>query len=376
MEFQGERPIPKIVLTGGPCSGKTTSIAQLVEALSERGFMTFVIPETATFVTNCGIDRRRMWNRSQILRYEEAILDLQIFLEEKMEKWARSVFGKTNSVIILDRGIMDIKAFLPEGFSERFGRMLKSRGLDEDLVKERYQAIIHLNTCAFGFENFYNLESNRARMESVEEAREIDSKIKLAWLGHPNFSVVGNEEDFSEKVRKVIAKVYNFLGIREPSIKGRRFLVESIDEKRLKKFEVTEITEFFLRPRKKEILRLRRRFSRGGSLYILCRRFNLDSFATEVEQLIDESTFFEMLRMKDEKKLPILKKRFCFLWRDSYFKLDVYQKPVEDLKILITESEEKDHILDLPPFIRIREEITESSIYEEENLALKKPRLL
>ena len=45
-----------IVLTGGPCSGKSSSLAYLTEKLSDHGFMVFVIPETATIITNSGIE--------------------------------------------------------------------------------------------------------------------------------------------------------------------------------------------------------------------------------------------------------------------------------------------------------------------------------
>lgn len=38
----------KIVLTGGPCAGKTTALSKLEQHLLELGYFVFIVPETAT----------------------------------------------------------------------------------------------------------------------------------------------------------------------------------------------------------------------------------------------------------------------------------------------------------------------------------------
>ena len=40
----------KIVLTGGPCGGKTTAITTLADKLRERGFGVFIVPEAASLI--------------------------------------------------------------------------------------------------------------------------------------------------------------------------------------------------------------------------------------------------------------------------------------------------------------------------------------
>ena len=47
-------PVYKICLTGGPCAGKTTSLAFLTERLTERGFRVFTVPETPTMTVQGG----------------------------------------------------------------------------------------------------------------------------------------------------------------------------------------------------------------------------------------------------------------------------------------------------------------------------------
>ena len=47
--------IKVIVITGGPCSGKTTGIARLYRMLSDRGYKVLVSPETATKLITAGM---------------------------------------------------------------------------------------------------------------------------------------------------------------------------------------------------------------------------------------------------------------------------------------------------------------------------------
>lgn len=46
--------IKRIVLTGGPCGGKTTSIEKIVEKFEELNYKVFVVPEAATLLKKYG----------------------------------------------------------------------------------------------------------------------------------------------------------------------------------------------------------------------------------------------------------------------------------------------------------------------------------
>lgn len=46
----------KIVLTGGPCAGKTTAITILSEKLRENGFKVYIVPEAASTIFQSGGD--------------------------------------------------------------------------------------------------------------------------------------------------------------------------------------------------------------------------------------------------------------------------------------------------------------------------------
>lgn len=49
-----EFPIYKIVVSGGPCAGKTTSLAKIRQEMSERGYRVFSVPEIPTMVVHAG----------------------------------------------------------------------------------------------------------------------------------------------------------------------------------------------------------------------------------------------------------------------------------------------------------------------------------
>ena len=45
----------KIVLTGGPCAGKTTALTELEKEFTEKGYQVLMVPEAATILINSGI---------------------------------------------------------------------------------------------------------------------------------------------------------------------------------------------------------------------------------------------------------------------------------------------------------------------------------
>jgi thymidylate kinase len=203
-------PAPMIVLTGGPCSGKSSSLAYLTEKLSDHGFMVFVVPETATLITNNGIDRRRMDKSTQVAAYEETILEMQLAFEETYTRAVKRIFPEKKKVLILDRGVMDIKAFISD---DDFRTMLKRKGFNEVRLRDRYLGVIHLVTAADGAEAFYTAENNAARIESKEEAIDLDKRTRESWLGHPRLKIVDNRTDFDGKIRRGFNAISQLLGI-------------------------------------------------------------------------------------------------------------------------------------------------------------------
>ncbi|MCX8021147.1 MAG: ATP-binding protein [Syntrophorhabdaceae bacterium] len=347
-------PVSTVVLTGGPCSGKSSSLAYLTERLSEHGFMVFVVPETATLITNAGIDRRKMDKKRQVVLFEEAILDLQLAFEETFRKAAEEVFPDKRKVILLDRGIMDIKAFVPPN---DFEEMLKKRGLNEIGLRDRYTGVIHLVTAADGAIDYYTGENNTARIESPEESLIIDRRIQESWLGHPRFSIIDNRTDFKGKLDRVYYALSRFLGIPATTANKGVFYIEEIDLTRLPTHTTITIEDVPLKIKdKKEDIRIKKRGQDGTYMFFLKRSSRSGPFWIR-EEIISEQQYRQLLKLADPKKGVIERERICFIWEHEYCAVDIYKGKLAGIKMLKVESFEgngRDEEVKIPPFIKVK----------------------
>lgn len=122
---------------------------------------------------------------------------------------------------------------MPENDWERLKEKY-SHWNEVDLRDNRYDQIIHLTTAANGAEQFYNLDNNHTRTESIELAREIDERLAKAWCGHPYMDVIDNCTEFDKKVARVLQSVCERIGLNfkgyDASNKKRKFLLKSLPD--------------------------------------------------------------------------------------------------------------------------------------------------
>jgi len=365
-------PVSMIVLTGGPCSGKSSSLAYLTEKLSNHGFMVFVVPETATLITTSGIDRRKMDGPKQVVMYEEAILDLQLSFEETYARATARIFPDRKKVLLLDRGIMDIKAFMAR---EDFREILKRRGLKEVGLRDRYNGVVHLVTAADGARDYYTAENNTARIETPEEAMRIDRRIRESWLGHPQFRVIDNRTDFEGKIRRTFAAISHILGMPASLQPARRFLVREVMDDLLPSHKTIEIEQFYLRSKNpEEELRIRKRGQDGSYLYFLTRTRTAGT-RIDREELLSEQQYWHLKKLRDPQTETLEKERICFLWNNQHLELDRYRGRHEGLSILKVEpaeAAEAGATMPLPPFITVKKDVTGGPHYDERHMAMKR----
>ncbi len=363
-------PVHMIVLTGGPCSGKSSSLAYLTEKLSDHGYMVFVIPETATLITTNGIDRRKMDRPGQVVMYEEAILDMQLSFEETYAKAISRIFPERKKVILLDRGVMDIKAFVSK---DDFKQMLKRKGLKEINLRDRYHGVIHLVTAADGAGPYYTAANNGARIETPEEAVRVDRTIRESWLGHPRFKVIDNRGDFQDKIGRAFDAISQFLGIPASSPLKERFIVKDVSYDLLPAHQTVQIQQVYLRSKERdEEISIRKRGQDDSCLYFLRRTRKGSSPVTE-EELIDEQQFENLKKLIDPKTDVLFKDRICFLWNNRHFELDRYGGRPGGLSVLGVEpADDAKTEAEIPPFVRVERNITVNPRYSERSLATRK----
>ncbi|MBP7529786.1 MAG: AAA family ATPase [Syntrophorhabdaceae bacterium] len=368
------QPVSMIVLTGGPCSGKSSSLAYLTEKLSDHGFMVFVVPETATLITGNGIDRRKMDKPGQIVVFEEAIFDMQMSFEDTYKQAVARIFPERRKVILLDRGIMDIRAFLTD---EVFNGILKRKGLTRAAIRHRYDGVIHLVTAADGAAEYYTGENNSARLETPEEALRIDLRTQESWVGHPRFKIIDNSTDFQGKIKRTFSAIARLLGIPDVPPTREKYLVERIETNALPAHQRLDIEQVYLRSKdKREETRIRRRGQDGTYFHFLARTRPAGSqnVPVEEEELIPEQEYLSLTRLMDPRTEVLSKERMCFLWNNQYFELDSYNGRHKGLMMLLVESQEprEQERVQMPPFVAVGKCVTHDPRYTDKNLARRR----
>jgi predicted ATPase len=201
----------RIVLTGGPCGGKSSAMARLHAHLTAHGLQVYRVPEASTALLSGGIVVKNA-PLSHMVSFQRGIVRVQLAMEGAFDAFARTV-GRP-AVLFCDRGVMDGAAYLPRAAWEE---LLRGEGLDEaELRERRYTAVVHLVTAAHGVEGAYGTHSNAVRYEDAAGARDVDHRLREAWLGHPRLCIIDTHPDFETKLRRVVAAVSDIVGVPPP----------------------------------------------------------------------------------------------------------------------------------------------------------------
>lgn len=199
--------VAKIVLTGGPCAGKTTTISRIEEHLTNKGYHVLVLNECATEIIKGGI-RPFGDNAVSVYDFQNEILNLQLYKEKRYKDIISKLPDDAKCIILSDRGVIDNKAYLGQ---ELFDKLLEQNNvIESELIKE-YDLVIHMITVANDLENRYSNSNNTARFEDAMEAIDLDKRTSDAWSSHSNLKVVPVCELLEEKICKVLLYIDELL---------------------------------------------------------------------------------------------------------------------------------------------------------------------
>lgn len=352
----------RLVMTGGPCAGKTTAMAKIAEWLQSLGLRTLIVPEVATNMLNGGLTFKGA-TPTQIFERQAALLGLQIRQEEAYRRVAASYPEST--VILIDRGSMDAAAYVPAGMWQALLDTEHHKLVD--LRDARYHGVVHLVTAADGAEAFYTFDNNRARTETPAEARTLDQKIQAAWIGHPHLRVISNEGNFEQKIKRAMQEICRVIGIPEPLEFERKFLVGRRTHALPVPSVTVQIQQIYTLSG-----RIRRRSQYDGSLYTrTVKTFLGPGKNTEKEKIISPLEFDLFQLERDPKRRPVNKERMCFLWRGQYYELDTFIDPRPGQQQLELELHDEESQYTLPPFLEIEKEVTGDPAYSNAMIALE-----
>ena len=89
---------------------------------------------------------------------------------------------------------------------------LEAVDLTEEQLADRYDLVLHLTTAADGAEKYYTTENNAARLETPEQAKALDAKIRTCYeRAHKNVQVVDNSTDFTGKLKRATGHVVDLV---------------------------------------------------------------------------------------------------------------------------------------------------------------------
>ena len=376
MSFDNQ--LTEIVLEGGPCSGKSSSLAVLSAKLADWGFRPILVPELATqlFAEGGLSDIGQIVSRdpAHFAAIEAVMLDMMVSRRVQYQKLAQTFIARGEKVVLIyDRAEADVAAYVGR---EKFIEMCRAAKIAYPAIRDDYEAVLFLITAAFGAEEAYTRANNLARRESLEEARATDLRTRLAWQGHPHLIVIDNSTDFEGKLARVLAATARVLGIPEPLEIERKFLLAQIPSPAvLTALEAVpvEIEQTYLSSETPALeRRVRRRGPVGAAMYYYTEKQRINrTTRSEREEKISRKQYRLLLTQADPAKISIRKVRHHFIYEGAYFELDLYQQPGK-LATLEIELISADAPISLPVILGPLREVTGEVAFSNSELARKK----
>ncbi|KAK0402683.1 hypothetical protein QR680_016473 [Steinernema hermaphroditum] len=372
----------KLVLTGGPCGGKTTGQDRLATFFESIGWKVFTVPEAATVLLSGGVKFGEL-NDRQAYEFQKDLLLTLLRLEDVFFNQASMVEDK-NVLIICDRGAMDPSAYID---SDSWDKMLSECGLHQfELRENRYNQIVHMVTAADGAESYYTLANNKTRKEGLTQALDQDRITRNAWIGHPYVDIIDNKDciGFDDKILKLISVVCDRVGLQyqdrlAKNSRKRKWLVRDFDLSRFPKYEEFQVVHDYLLADKPDLqVRIRQRCQNGRSTYTITTRHFMRPETVETRMTINQREYLRYLTMKDMSRASLHKSRRCFNFGCQYFHLDTYVDPLppacDGRPLMILETYTTSTPFDaedpaLPDFMDVVKEITFDSTYSMYNVA-------
>jgi hypothetical protein len=189
-----------IVLTGGPCGGKTTLINELSSDPAWAGRFA-ALPEAISLMGTLGIS-------SSEKLFQRVMVHTQMALEDGL---VRVLDPDHKRLILCHRGSLDPLAYwLDRGWPKE--EFFEYTGTTREMHYRRYTGVIHLVTAADGAQHAYRHWPDTHRPETTGQAIRLDRLLQKVWSGHPRYFKIGNEDcDWpakAQKAREILVKLY------------------------------------------------------------------------------------------------------------------------------------------------------------------------
>jgi predicted ATPase len=192
MEGQARKDPFRVVITGGPCAGKTEVWRFLGEAFPKA----VPVPEAATQLILAGTSAGSLGREG----FQRAVYERQQELEEEALK--RGAF------LLCDRGLLDGLAYFPG--------LLPCLGVSEKDVLSRYAVVIQLEVIRDRRVYDLHVGKNPARHEEHAAAMSLETALKRLYERHPAY--VWLSGSLQEKKREALRLIRIRLAALRPEL--------------------------------------------------------------------------------------------------------------------------------------------------------------
>ena len=356
--------VKRIVLTGGPSSGKTSVLEKIRQVYSMEGYHVIVVSETATELINSGI-KPFGDVRTSMIYFQELVMQLQLAKEDVVDK-ALKMVNTEQVIVVYDRGAIDNTAYINEQeFQEVLARLNHVKSFTE--LMDKYDLVINL----VGSKDFYTLENNQARSESSDEAIKLGERTLHSWLGHPRLKVVLPKPSLDEKIREVLNIINESLSTKKVK-RQDKYLVDlgNSDLKDVTSGTRVRIEQTYLMSDKDIEKRLRKTEIHDDEAYYLSvYRMNEDGEKLIVsEKSIDKKVYDQLLEFQDKRKKTIYKTRYYFTYQGEYFHLDVFDDNPE-IGILEINVSNNERVV-IPNYLSVIDDVSKDDRYSNSMMAM------
>ncbi len=190
--------VKKIVLEGGPASGKSSVLKRLKQCKTSPNVNVVYLDEVATAFFHD--QPAEIAHRDDPILRQFFILRTQLFAESML---LQNTDTSKPTILITDRGALDAFVYLTDAERTSFS----SEHLDE--LWNRYDHVIYLE----GNVNYYLNDNETRRLEVDEEdLLETERKSYSVWGQYKSFSYIKQQNTIEDKLNLVINDIHGFLG--------------------------------------------------------------------------------------------------------------------------------------------------------------------
>ena len=352
--------VTKVVITGGPSSGKTECIYKVKEHFEKLGYKVIVIPSVGTALIQCGI---YPWDAVNEDDFERMNLGAKIKLEEIADE-AVSNINASKILILCERGTVDVKAYTS---NRNFQQICKEYNTSEEELKNAYDAVFHLKTVAKGYRDQYK-QVPVYRKEDPDTAIYLDDKVIEAWSGHNNFRIIDAYPYFEDKMMKLINEISYVLHEEDKAYVEKKYLISMPDVEQLmknKQCRKVHVKQHYIideTKQEKEKIVLRR--ENNKNFYYKVVKKNKVKYSNS----ITADKYINKLEDENKKFYHIHKDRYYYIFDSRCIKIDVFPfwKDKAILEVDVLNDREN---IKFPKFVHIIEDVTDNEAYKNYYLA-------